>query len=231
MAEAALLGLVADGAPTPLVDLAPEGLARLDDVGEERVRAQADGTLVCTGTPSRRMRADLDRLAAVESRGAATVWRLSEASLTRAYGEGTTAAEALAALERWAGELPQAMGYLVQDAERRAGRLRTGAAASYLVAEDAAALTDALRLLRGVTLTQIAPTVAVSVADAEVLGEALRRAGLGATGVSAGGGARRPAGKRGAAVTTSPLPEVRPAEDADELAARLVRGQGLPSPS
>lgn len=221
LAEAELCGLVVDGAPTPLCDLAPEVLATLDDVGEERVRAQADGTLVCTGTPSRRMRADLDRLAAVESRGAATVWRLTEASLTRAYGGALSAAEALAALERWAGDLPQAMRYLVQDAERRSGRLRTGAASSYLVAEDEAALADALAALRGLKLTRVAPTVAVSAAHPDVLAAALTKAGLAASGAAAAGG--RPTGKRAAAVSVQPLPVAKPLGDVDALAQRLAR--------
>ncbi len=219
LAEAALLGLVVDGAPTPLCALTPQSLVALEGVGEERVRAQADGTLVCTGTPSRRVVADLDRLAAVESRGGATVWRISEATLGRAYADGLTAAEALAALERWAGELPQSMRYLVQDAERRAGRLRTGPATSWLVAEDPGALADAVAVLGRLGLTRLAPTVAVSTATPEALREALSRAGLAAVGV--GGGAPAAPGKRAPGSAPAQAPAREPV-DLVALAARLV---------
>ncbi len=219
LAEAALLGLVVEGSPTPLCALTAPSLAALEGVGEERVRAQADGTLVCTGTPSRRVVADLDRLAAVESRGGATVWRVSEATLGRAYADGLTAAQALAALERWAGELPQSMRYLVHDAERRAGRLRTGPAASWLVAEDPGALADALAVLGRLGLTRLAPTVAVSTATPEALREALSRAGLAAVGV--GGGAPAAPGKRAPGSAPAQAPAREPV-DPDALAARLV---------
>ena len=99
-------------------------------VGDDVGRAQADGTLVCTGTLSARLRADLDARAAVESRGTATVRRLTEPSLVKAYAAGWTAVQARAALERWAGDPPQAMTYLVDDAARRAERLRTGSASA-----------------------------------------------------------------------------------------------------
>ncbi len=195
LGEAELLGLAVDGVATPLVARTPAALTALTGVGEQRVRAQGDGTFVCTGVPARELRRDLDVLAGVESRGAATVWRLTEASLSSAYAAGWTAERARTALRRWAGELPQALDHLVGDAERRPGRLRTGAASSYLVAQDEAALADAVRALRGLQLTAIAPTVAVSTATPEVLAQALAKAGLAAGGVR---GTVRPKGKRGA---------------------------------
>ena len=63
------------------------------------------------------------------------------------------------------------------------------------MAQDEAALADAVRALRGLQLTAIAPTVAVSSATPEVLAQALAGAGLAAGGVR---GTARPKGKRGA---------------------------------
>lgn len=170
-----------------------------------------------------RPRADLDALADVESRGAATVWRVTEASLVRAYDDGWTAGTAREALQRWAGDLPQAMGHLVDDAARRAGRLRTGAAASYLVAEDAAGLADAVHALKGVPLVRVSDTVAVSTAAPDVLSAALARAGPAAGGRRVAGQAK---GRRVAADKTGPpLPALPPsAEQVRELALRLTAG-------
>jgi hypothetical protein len=90
LAEATVLGLVADGVATPLLEPLLTGadvhaaLAAAAGAGETRVRAQADLTLICPGRPAREMKLALDRIATVESAAQATVWRLSEGSLTRA---------------------------------------------------------------------------------------------------------------------------------------------------
>ena len=223
LAEAVRLGLLVDGASTPLLGPLLDGgdveaaLAAAAGAGETRVLAQADLTLVCPGRPARELKVALDRLAAVESTGQATVWRLSESSLTRAYDEGDTPDDVLALLQRWAGELPQPMAYLVRDAHRRHGRARVGTATSYVVVDDDGLLVTALaskgaagKALTTLAVRRIAAGVAVSRGSVEATVAALRSAGVpavaeaaqGAKGVAAGVARRAPA----AAPRLAPLP-------------------------
>jgi hypothetical protein len=191
LAEAEVLGLLVDGAPSPLVDPLlshadlDAALTALAGAGETRIRAQADMTLVCTGRPIRELQRALDRIADVEASGHATVWRLSEQSLTRAYDEGDAPDGVVALLERHAGELPQAMSYLVHDAHRRHGRARVGAATAYVVVDDDALLATALsskgaagKALTKLGVRRIAPGVAVSRGSVEATVAALRTAGV-----------------------------------------------------
>ncbi len=193
LAEATALGLLAAGAVNVLLGpyAAGEPLQPLLDgfgsSGQESVHAQADMTLVCTGPPSRRMRSALDRIAAVEQTGAATVWRISEVSLATAFGDGDTVEQVLAVLAEFAGAVPQSMAYLVGDAQRRHGRARVGRATSYVVVEDDALLLDALgrrgavgRELTTLGVRRVAPGVAVSTGPTSALLEVLRQAGIAA---------------------------------------------------
>ncbi len=228
--EAQLLGLVAEGAASALVRAVYRGedvaavLASLGDQGQQRVRAQADMTLVCTGRPARSMKRALDRVAAVEQSGQATVWRVSEQSLATAYDEGDTPAQVLAVLEQHAGDLPQSMAYLVGDAHRRHGQVRVGSATSYVVVADDAVLQDALskKGAKALGLTRIAPGVAVSTLTAAATVAALRELGLAAVTTGA-----RPAGPPRAAKAPSrarplpALPELDPTSRARERAAGL----------
>lgn len=191
--EAETLGLLAAGTGSPLlhavyggVELAPV-LRTLADDGEERVRAQADLTLICTGRPSRAMRAALDRLADVESAAQATVWRMSEGSLGRAFSEGDTADDVLAVLEQYAAPVPQPMAYLVKDAARRYQPVTVGSAVTWVVADDDR-LTEALsrrgpaaKAVKAVGLVRIAPGVAVAKGSQEATIAALKTLGLHAT--------------------------------------------------
>ena len=239
--EAELLGLLVDGAPSPLVDVVHDGgdvgaaFAALGVAGVRRVHAQADLTLVCTGPAARDVRRALDRIAAVESTGAATVWRISEQSLARAYDDGDSPDQVLALLHELAGDVPQAMAYLVRDAHRRHGRVRVGTATAYVVVDDDAALQDVLgrRLpaahpVRALALRRIAPGVAVSKGSAASTVEALRLLGLPAVVEAADGSATR--ARTGARRATPParrplfeLP-VGPVDAAELLVRRLRAG-------
>ena len=236
--EAGLLGLVVNGVATPLARVLRGGqdgveavLESLATAGQDRVRAQADMTLVCTGMPSRSMRGALDRLARVEQSGAATVWRLSEQSLIGAFDEGDSPQQVLAVLAGYAGDLPQAMSYLVGDAHRRHGRVRVGEATSYVVVEDDAVLRDALlvrgsggKLVKELGLRRVAAGVAVSRGSVTATVEVLRVLGVPAV-------AETPVVKATAVTRASPapvrslpeLPELDPGEGAVTHAARLLR--------
>lgn len=201
--EAEVLGLLAAGSGSPLLQALYDGadvaavLSSLSDAGEEHVKAQADLTLICTGRPSRTMRAALDRIADVESAAQATVWRVSEGSLGRAFSEGDTAEQVQFVLERYASPVPQPMAYLVKDAHRRYQPVTVGSAVSWVVADDER-LVEALgrrgaaaKAAKAVGLVRIAPGVAVSRASQEATIAALKVLGLHAS-TSSVGAAKKP---------------------------------------
>lgn len=163
--EAARLGLIAHGAPTPLYrsllgatpDAGPDGrLGAALDIGDptattlfseavagllpptaDTVRIQADLTAVAAGLPSPALIALLDSCAVRESTGTAWVWRFSDASVRRHLDGGGTAESLLTGLRAAsAGPLPQALEYLVTDAGRRHGRVVVQAAGSVILAAD-----------------------------------------------------------------------------------------------
>jgi hypothetical protein len=87
----------------------------------DHVLIQADLTAVAPGPLTPDAAHDLGLLADVESRGGATVYRISPESLARAYALGWSAQEVLATLQkRSSTSLPQALEYLVNDLERTA---------------------------------------------------------------------------------------------------------------
>ena len=85
----------------------------------DHVLIQADLTAVAPGPLTPEAARDLGTLADIESRGGATVYRFSPASLTRARSLGWTADEMVATLaEHSRTPLPQALDYLIHDLER-----------------------------------------------------------------------------------------------------------------
>ncbi|HZP97408.1 MAG TPA: helicase-associated domain-containing protein [Candidatus Limnocylindria bacterium] len=185
----------------------------------------ADHRVIVAGTPAGALAALLTLVADLVSVHPAHVYRLSDVSLRRALDAGWTAARVLEALRgRAPGGIPQNVVALVEDTARRHGRLRVGAAAQYVVADDSAQLEQLLRSRAGrsLGLRRIAPTVAVAEAKSvrHVLGT-LRTAGL--MPVADG------TGEPGAAATTVPR---APRRDARAKAARAAtpeppRGLGL----
>lgn len=147
------------------------------------VKVQGDMTIVVTGQPSATLSAELALIADVVSRGAATVYRLTDSSLHRAFEAGRTAAEVIAMLgEQAATPLPSSVGTLVEDAQRRFGRVRVAKAGSVVVVSDAIAAAELASSrnakVRSLRLVQVAPTVFISdIAQAKVL-SALKDAGI-----------------------------------------------------
>lgn len=139
--EAELLGLAAMDSLSTFGHLAAGGrLVDAESALAERAPAvttmfvlQADLTAVAPGELAAPVRAELDLLADVESKGAATVRRFSEASLRRGFDAGRTAEEILGFLEAHASHgVPQPLAYLVADLGRRHGQARVGTATSYV---------------------------------------------------------------------------------------------------
>ena len=186
--EAELLGIVALGslstAGRMLVsgqgDAAPSALAVLVPPAVADFVIQADLTAVIAGEPAAAVRSELALLGDVESKGAATVYRFSEASLRRAFDAGRTTADILGFLERHATRgVPQPLDYLVHDLGRRFGNVRVGAATSYVRSDAPALLSEVLqaRLTGKLRFRPIAPTVLVTHADAATVVSTLQAAG------------------------------------------------------
>lgn len=209
LAEATQLGLVALGALTSagraLLDDGPAPAAKrmADSMPEplDHVLVQADLTVVAPGPLEPALAADIAAVADVESAGSATVYRVTESSVRRALDMGHTA-EDLHELFRTRSRtpVPQGLTYLIDDVARRHGRLRGGAAASFLRCDDPVLLAEvaAHPAAARLELRRIAPTVLVSpVPLADVL-EELRGAGFAPAAEDANGQVLdlRPAGLR-----------------------------------
>ena len=152
LAEATVLGVVA------LDALSAPGRALLDDPDRvvaalratlpepvDHVLLQADLTAVAPGPLETELARELELVAEVESAGGATVYRFTEATIRRALDAGRTAADLHELLAtRSATPVPQGLTYLVDDVARRHGRLRGGAAASFLRSDDEVLIAEVL---------------------------------------------------------------------------------------
>jgi hypothetical protein len=183
VAEAELLGVVAavrrSGPDGPMMSAAtgiarsliaaPETVELLDDplvvalrsalpAAEGTAIFQADLTAVVAGVPAAELAAVLDAAATRESRGHATTWRFTAASVRSALDNGWTAnalTEALAGYAREGG-LPQALRYLIGDVGRQHGRIAVRAFGCVLVLADEG-LAAELRAAVGLRKLGLAP--------------------------------------------------------------------------
>ncbi|MCT2592740.1 helicase C-terminal domain-containing protein [Streptomyces sp. N2-109] len=176
------LGAAAQRAARALAPLLPEPL--------DHVLLQADLTAVAPGPLERPLAAALDLLADVESKGGATVYRFTPGSVRRALDAGRTAADVhafLAAHSRT--PVPQPLSYLIDDVARRHGRLRVGAASSYVRCDDDALLAEILADRRSAPLRPrlLAPTVLASPVPPDQLLARLREMGYAPAAESAEG--------------------------------------------
>jgi hypothetical protein len=147
--------------------------------GTDRFLVAGDLTVVAPRGLAPAVEALLAALADRETAGGTATWRVHEASLRRAFDEGRSAGELLDFLRGHSDTpLPQALEYLVADAARRHGRLRVGAAATYLRG-DPALVAGAVRSTAGrrLGLRELAPGVAVTSRPQRELLAALRKAG------------------------------------------------------
>ncbi len=146
----------------------------------DHVLVQADLTLVAPGPLEGELGRFVRLVSDVESRGGATVLRLTPASVRRAFDAGWTAEDLLDALRRFSRTpVPQPVDYLVRDTGRRHGQARVGGATAYLRSDDEATLATMLadRALAPAMLRRLAPTVLVSSAEPRVLLDLLRDGG------------------------------------------------------
>ncbi|MGW4483256.1 helicase-associated domain-containing protein [Amycolatopsis sp. NPDC004368] len=236
VAEASALGLVGLGALTTatrllLEDDRPGAVESMHDAlpaPVDHVLVQADLTVVAPGPLEPELATAMAAVADIESAGHATVYRVTETTVRRALDTGRTADELHALFRaKSATPVPQALTYLIDDVARRHGRLRGGAAGSFLRCDDEALLAEVLAhpVAAEYDLRLIAPTVLISpVSLGEVL-DALRGAGFAPAAEGPDGRVVdiRPSGRRLPARARAP--RSRPGEQAvltDDQAARIV---------
>ena len=186
------------------------------DVGH--VLIQADLTVVAPGPLVSHVARALRLLADVESRGHATVYRISEDSIRRALDAGWDAASIHALLDEISRTaVPQPLAYLIDDVARRHGAVRTGNALGYVRSDNADTLTALLgdRRLRALGLSRIADTVLISQAPASEVIESLRGAGYAPAAESPDGQVliRRPEDRRTRALRAASITSRRAPED------------------
>jgi hypothetical protein len=196
LAEAASLGLTGYGAITgytrALVDGAETGASRAEANAADAVSAalpaavdefllQPDLTAVVPGPPTPELQRELSLAADLESTGGASVYRISPASLRRALDAGRAGSD----LQQFFSSnsrtpVPQALQYLINDVATQHGRLRVGAATSYLRCDDEALLDRVLAeaTLESLGLQRIAPTVVIGTSGISVLLDRLRQHGF-----------------------------------------------------
>ncbi|SFB62404.1 Helicase conserved C-terminal domain-containing protein [Amycolatopsis marina] len=189
MAEAAAMGVIALGA----LSSAARALLDADRAGAvgsmvdalpdpvDHVLVQADLTVVAPGPLEQDLATELAAVADIESAGHATVYRVTEVSVRRALDTGRTAAELHELFRtRSATPLPQALSYLIDDVARRHGRLRGGAAGSFLRCDDEVLIAEVLghAAARELDLRKIAPTVLISSHPLAAVMDGLRAAGF-----------------------------------------------------
>lgn len=186
--EAAVLGITGRGALTSAARLLLAGdaegaaraaAARLPEP-VDRLLLQADLTAVAQGPLVPEVAREMRLLADLESAGAASVHRFTEASIRRGLDAGRSADEVQAFLARVSSTgVPQTLSYLVDDVARRHGVLRAGGASAYLRCDDEALLAEVAssRRTQSAGLRRLAPTVLISSAPVSRLLEVLRGAG------------------------------------------------------
>ncbi|MCY0924029.1 helicase-associated domain-containing protein [Streptomyces sp. H27-G5] len=146
------------------------------------VRFQADLTATVTGAAAPDLTDLLTTCAQRESEGHATVWRITPASLRRAFDTGLDAGtllERLTDVSEGGTPLPQPLTYTIKDIARAHGRLRVVRSTCCIRSDDEHLITEVAHT-RGLTklgLRKIAPTVLISTAPPKDTLTALRAAG------------------------------------------------------
>ncbi|MDQ0679953.1 hypothetical protein QFZ30_003335 [Arthrobacter pascens] len=189
LAEAEILGLIGSGALSQLGGAIAEDNPdqALDILGEHlpaalnHVLLQADLTAVAPGYLAPELSEKLLLMADAEGQGPATIYRFSAHSVRRALDAGQDASSVLGFLrEHSATAVPQPLEYLVEDTASRHGRLRVGAAASFIQSDDETTVLELASEAKAASLglARIAPTVLISSAPPRETAQVLRGLGL-----------------------------------------------------
>lgn len=167
----------------PVEDLA-DALAEILPAPVEQLIVQADHTIMAPGLLRPTDQAMLAKFSDQESGGMASMWRMSKESVERALRSGLGAEEIEEFLEAralgGAENIPQALRYMLHDAERSLSQATAGVAQMYLSVTEPEALDRILALpdIDGLRLRRIAPTVAVSAAQLSFVTDRLEAMGV-----------------------------------------------------
>ncbi|MFC9240965.1 helicase-associated domain-containing protein [Streptomyces decoyicus] len=220
-------GAAATRAAALLAPLLPEPV--------DHVLLQADLTAVAPGPLHRPLADALGVLADIESKGGATVYRFTPASVRRALDAGRSASELQEFLSTHSRTpVPQPLAYLIDDVARKHGRLRVGAATAYVRCDDDALLSEILADRRAATLRlrRIAPTVLAAQTAPDQLLDGLRAMGYAPAAESAAGDvliARADTHRTPPRSAPVPVPDGPPSPDPTLLTAavRAIRAGDL----
>ena len=183
--EAEWLGITGQGALSTYGSALLTG-ADLDSIDQDlpksvdHILIQSDNTAIAPGPLEHEVAQELDLIADIESRGAATVFRFSEASLRRGLDHGRTGEEILSFLKKTSKTpVPQPLEYLVADISKKHGKLRVGNASSFIRCEDTALITQIMKdkKVDALGLRRIAPEVLICTHEADDAMNILRAAG------------------------------------------------------
>jgi Helicase conserved C-terminal domain len=183
--EAEWLGLTGQGA---LSSFGRALIEDADDLGVEsalpqpvdHILIQADNSAVAPGPLTVELANTIGTLADIESRGGATVYRFSEASIRRGLDHGQTGDQIKDFLKRTSKTpVPQPLEYLINDVAKRHGRLRVGTSNSYIRCEDEALIQQitADKKLDHLRLRKLAPQVLISDIEISEVIATLRESG------------------------------------------------------
>ncbi|MGG2465817.1 helicase-associated domain-containing protein [Streptomyces sp. RGM 3693] len=201
----------------------------------DHVLLQADLTAVAPGPLRRPLAEALGVLADIESKGGATVYRFTPASVRRALDSGRSAAELQEFLTTHSRTpVPQPLAYLINDVARKHGQLRVGAATAYVRCDDDALLSEILadRRAAALRLRRLAPTVLATQSSPEQLLDGLRAMGYAPAAESAAGDvlvARSDSYRTPPRTAPTPVPDGPPPPDRTllEAAVRAIRAGDL----
>jgi len=182
--EAEWLGLTGQGALSSF----GSALINHEDLGIEsalpkpvdHILIQADNSAVAPGPLTLELANAIGTIADIESRGGASVYRFSEASIRRGLDHGQTGDQIKDFLKKISKTpMPQPLEYLITDVAKRHGRLRVGNTTSYLRCEDEGLIQEILhdRRLDHLRMRKLAPQVVISDVESHELMRVLRDAG------------------------------------------------------
>jgi len=182
--EAEWLGLTGQGALSSfgvaLISGLKLGIENALPKPVDHILIQADNSAIAPGPLTLELANAIGTIADIESRGGASVYRFSEASIRRGLDHGQTGDQIKDFLKKISKTpMPQPLEYLIADVAKRHGRLRVGSTVSYLRCEDEGLIQEIIhdKRLESLRVRKLAPQVLVCDVDANELMRALRDAG------------------------------------------------------
>ena len=157
------------------------GMARLLPKEIDYILIQGDNTAIAPGPLQIDLAREMSLIANIESKGGATVYRISEHSIRRALDNGRSSDDIKLFLTKISKTpLPQPLEYMIADIGKRYGKLRVGISfSSYIRCEDDALVTAILadKKLAHLQLRQISKNVLMTEGDTHEAIDALVESG------------------------------------------------------